>query len=629
MGGAGRRPPPAVGRRQRRVPPPPPPPSTVTNFLHAGGIPSDPAAAWQNTATLNATLHALLPGDTLLIPRRTFHVMGGIEGVGLRDVTIQIDGKLIFSPDTSAWPRYADDITRRPGLSFWDAVGLTLTSSSQGVLDGSGRAWWSVPGIGYLIHTERRPRLLTVANSSDVLVEKLLLQDSPYWTTLFVNVVGLTVRYCGISARRTDQLRHSLVDLSAFNTDGFDVHGRDVHIHDCQIWSQDDAIAVKDYIADDYAPGGARGNHTPVAVPSEDMLFERINASGLGLTIGSIGEGLVRNITFRDCYLRHSVKGLYLKFRRGDNHTGRAGLIRDVTYEDIVLDAPSQWPIWLGPAQQADARNPCLARPCSLCWPLLPAAAGARCEGATSGAFEAIALRRVSIYAPRHAPGVLLADAALPMVGVTFEDVVTHRACGAASRYGADPFTTAFSRLPPTVAPDGAVRTLYALLAAGAAAAALLCACVAVRGGPRLRTLTAAVLAALAALCARLSAVAVRLHDESAYYVCTGVVGGVATGRTWPVPTCFRDATTPDTAEPPCADELSETARWAMISATLCVGAVCCVAAPRVAGRRGAPLTVGAAAQTSGERAAAAHGSYALLPVASAPQLARDASGEE
>ena len=83
----------------------------MTNFLHAGGIPSDPAAAWQNTATLNATLHALLPGDTLLIPRRTFHVMGGIEGVGLRDVTIQIDGKLIFSPDTSAWPRYADDLS--------------------------------------------------------------------------------------------------------------------------------------------------------------------------------------------------------------------------------------------------------------------------------------------------------------------------------------------------------------------------------------------------------------------------------------------------------------------------------------------------------------------------------------
>ena len=49
---------------------------------------------------------------------------------------------------------------------------------------------------------------------------------------------------------------HSLMELTAFNTDGFDVSGRDVHIHDCDIWTQDDTIAVKD--------------------DSQNMLFERI-----------------------------------------------------------------------------------------------------------------------------------------------------------------------------------------------------------------------------------------------------------------------------------------------------------------------------------------------------------------
>ena len=46
------------------------------------------------------------------------------------------------------------------------------------------------------------------------------------------------------------------MELTAFNTDGFDVSGRDVHIHDCDIWTQDDTIAVKD--------------------DSQNMLFERI-----------------------------------------------------------------------------------------------------------------------------------------------------------------------------------------------------------------------------------------------------------------------------------------------------------------------------------------------------------------
>ena len=81
---------------------------------------------------------------------------------------------------------------------------------------------------------------------------------------------------------------HTLEDLTAFNTDGFDITGRNVHIHDCRIWNQDDCISVKD--------------------GSEDMLFERISASGLGLVIGSIGASRVNNITFRDCQMPNTFK---------------------------------------------------------------------------------------------------------------------------------------------------------------------------------------------------------------------------------------------------------------------------------------------------------------------------------
>ena len=47
------------------------------------------------------------------------------------------------------------------------------------------------------------------------------------------------------SAKRTDQDHHGVIDLTAFNTDGFDVTGRNVWIHDCSVWNQDDCIAVK------------------------------------------------------------------------------------------------------------------------------------------------------------------------------------------------------------------------------------------------------------------------------------------------------------------------------------------------------------------------------------------------
>ena len=63
------------------------------------------------------------------------------------------------------------------------------------------------------------------------------------------------------------------------------------HTHVChhkKVWNQDDTVAVKD--------------------GSEDMLFERVTASGIGLTIGSIGTSTVRNITFRDCNMYDTYK---------------------------------------------------------------------------------------------------------------------------------------------------------------------------------------------------------------------------------------------------------------------------------------------------------------------------------
>ena len=84
---------------------------------------------------------------------------------------------------------------------------------------------------------------------------------------------------------------------------------------------------------------------------SENMLFERITASGVGLTIGSIGTSNVNNITFRDCYMPHSWKGIYMKFRGGDSSKG--GRISNVLYENIYMEAPEQFAIWIGPAQQS------------------------------------------------------------------------------------------------------------------------------------------------------------------------------------------------------------------------------------------------------------------------------------
>ena len=171
--------------------------AVVINFQpDAGAVPDDASlhAAWKNGGILNATLAALQPGDMLVIPNATFHVMGGCTCSNLTDAVIQIDGTLVFSGDTQQWPRQPDGHTVRECLQFNSPRNVTLTSSGRGRLLGSGAAWWSLGPLGYLIHGENRPRLLHIWRGRGVVVENIWLDESPYWTFWAEEVDGLVVR---------------------------------------------------------------------------------------------------------------------------------------------------------------------------------------------------------------------------------------------------------------------------------------------------------------------------------------------------------------------------------------------------------------------------------------------------
>lgn len=358
---------------------------------------ADHSEAWAtNKHAFQTSLASLLPGDTLLIPNKTYYIMGGIRVDNVKGVTIQLDGTLSYASDKNSWPLHegSDRVQECFYGEYWEDV--TFTSTGIGTFDGRGSNWWGFPGIGYLELGENRPRLMSLDNGKGLLFENIMFKDSPYWTFWVTHVDGLEVRNCEIDARRDHTAdHHNLIELSAFNTDGFDVTGKNVWIHDCKIWNQDDCIAAKD--------------------GSENMLFERIEASGLGLTIGSIGNSSVRNITFRDIHMKNTVKGIYSKFRGG------SGVIQDVVFENIVMDSPSQYAIWIGPAQQSDSSNPCAAHPCSLCWPEAPFAT---CNGVDEAKYSNIILRNITVNDATGSAGVVLAGESNPMDNVVFEDVV-------------------------------------------------------------------------------------------------------------------------------------------------------------------------------------------------------------
>jgi hypothetical protein len=377
-----------------------------SNTIFFNGVPNNSAFAAANTELLNALLSpkSLVPGSTLIIPNDLFYMMGGIQTSGLKDVTIQIDGTLKFMDDRSTWPTDASGHVLECIL-MTHLQNVLFTSSGLGTLDGSGAKWWGY--INYAIYKENRPRLFKIQHTKNITIEKLFFKDSPRWTLDAEDSDGFVARYLKIEAAK--DTTHTLADLGAFNTDGIDIQGHNVHIHDCDIWCQDDCVSVKDN--------------------SRDMLIERVTCSGVGLVIGSIGDSVVRNITFRDSVMPNTFKGIYLKTRWAEDAVSPkpgSAQIRDILYENITMYNPEQYAIWIGPAQEVGQ--------CSLLWPTL-----GECNMPGYHIWDNIVLRDITIVNPLQYIGVLMGNETNPMQNVIFDNVVVvNQSSWSAALYGKD-----------------------------------------------------------------------------------------------------------------------------------------------------------------------------------------------
>ena len=84
---------------------------------------------------------------------------------------------------------------------------ILITSSNLiqgGIVDGGGASWWGY--ANYVLHGEDRPKLFTIQNGTDIVVERWHLRQSPYHTFHFDDVRSLVVRFCSVDNRHTIHL---------------------------------------------------------------------------------------------------------------------------------------------------------------------------------------------------------------------------------------------------------------------------------------------------------------------------------------------------------------------------------------------------------------------------------------
>jgi polygalacturonase len=235
------------------------------------------------------------------------------------DITLEIEAgaTLVGSGDPADYPIVESRWEGRHQRTHAPLIGGTglrnVAVTGRGTVDGAGAPWWKWHRELTLAHP--RPRLISFAESKNVLISGVTLMNSPAWTINPVRCENVTVH--GVTI---------LNPADSPNTDGINPDScRYVRVSDCHIDVGDDCITLK----------SGRETEDPAKVaPLEDVAITNctmVHGHG-GVVVGSEMSGDVRNVVISNCVFDGTDIGIRMKTRRG-----RGGVIEDVRVSNIVM----------------------------------------------------------------------------------------------------------------------------------------------------------------------------------------------------------------------------------------------------------------------------------------------------
>jgi polygalacturonase len=313
-----------------------------------GAVPDSPSDA---SEAIGAALKALKEqgGGTLRVPAGTF-LTGPIELFDDLTLLLEKDARLLFADDPERYPPVR---TRWEGLTCWAMHPLVFARGAkrvairgEGALDGNGAAWWSAhrakqvsgqarpvtaaekrlgslngagdqPSGGGGRQTQfLRPPLVQFLSCEEVLIEGILLTNSPFWTLHPVFTKRMRIEGVRI-----------VNPADAPNTDGIDVDSCvDVSILNTLVDVGDDCIALK---------SGAGSAGVAEARPTSGVKIEGcsfLNGHG-GVVIGSETAGGIEDVEVKGCRFSGSDRGIRIKSRRG-----RGGVVQNLSFSNLFME---------------------------------------------------------------------------------------------------------------------------------------------------------------------------------------------------------------------------------------------------------------------------------------------------
>jgi polygalacturonase len=159
------------------------------------------------------------------------------------------------------------------------------------------------------------PSMIQFFGCSNILIQDIRIEDSPYWVIHPVFCNNVTVRGVEINSKN-------------LNNDGCDPeYTRNVLIENSTFNVGDDAIAIK---------AGRDQDGWRIGQPTENIVIRNcvFNSKCSGLCIGSEMSAGVQNVFMENVVVRNSLSGLYFK-----SNQDRGGFIRNVWVRNITCDS--------------------------------------------------------------------------------------------------------------------------------------------------------------------------------------------------------------------------------------------------------------------------------------------------
>jgi len=127
------------------------------------------------------------------------------------------------------------------------------------------------------------------------------------------------------------------------NTDGIDPAGSNILIKGVNVTCYDDAIVVKP----------SRRSYKYAQCSSNITIEDIYTFNGVGMSVGTVApnpdHNCIDGVIFRNIVMDYPLKGIYLK-----NNPGKKGdgIVQNIRYENLTMNYPVWWAIYVGPQQQ-------------------------------------------------------------------------------------------------------------------------------------------------------------------------------------------------------------------------------------------------------------------------------------